>query len=102
MQPTVTLGTAVDNTPELKYTTVGEGKQRLQDNGAAGSFFLTASEGGRRSYFSFDTSPISANTSPSLGGLGGLGEGATAFLLKSRLLPLCDCFLIAYLKIRPA
>ena len=29
MQPTVTLGTAVDNTPELKYTTVGEGKQRL-------------------------------------------------------------------------
>jgi len=78
MQPTVTLGTAVDNTPELKYTTVGEGKQRLQDNGAAGSFFLTASEAGSSSSFAFDTSSISANTSPSL------GEGATAFLLKSQ------------------
>src|ERR1700749_4292408 len=81
MQPTVTLGTAVDNTPELKYTTVGEGKQRLQDNGAAGSFFLTASEAGSSSSFAFDTSSISANTRPSLGGL---GEGATAFLLKSQ------------------
>jgi hypothetical protein len=71
MLPTDSLGKAVDKTPELRYTTVGEGKERLQDNGAAGSASSSLIRSLRRE--SLDTSSISANT-----------EGATAFLLKTQ------------------
>ena len=65
----------MDKTPELRYTACprlgasaegGEAKERLQDNGAAGSFFPSGAEA--RSSSSFNTTSISANT-----------EGATAF-----------------------